>query len=118
MTLKELLEQIENRKGFTYSMKTGNMIKYENGYVVSLPGHERRFDQKTFKMNDLQKYILDKISILLLDDTMYLGAWINDKDVVLDVSIWVKSEHMAKQLGKLYNQKAIWDISNSTEIVL
>jgi hypothetical protein len=46
----------------------------------------------------------------------YLGTWLNDGKVYLDVSENIQSKSTATRIGRERNQKAIWDVANLDEI--
>jgi hypothetical protein len=46
----------------------------------------------------------------------YLGTWLNDSKVYLDVSENIQELFEAIRRGRERNQKAIWDVANLSEI--
>jgi len=46
----------------------------------------------------------------------YLGTWLNEGKVYLDVSENIQSKSKATRIGRERNQKAIWDVANLSEI--
>lgn len=55
---------------------------------------------------------------LLGRDGAYLGAWVNDGNVYLDVSYHFEDEVIARAQGEAEKQLAIYDIANGREVRL
>ncbi len=117
MTNKDLLELINKNSGFTIDLKTGNIPK--SGYCIALS----LFEQVTNIDNDLDliltEYIVKHKPMLLntLPD-YYLGAWVNNGKIYLDVVTIVKDLKVALRLAKIGKQIAIFDLDNQKEIFI
>ena len=50
----------------------------------------------------------------------YLGIWSDSQTgkVYFDISIWIETLELAKQIGTNRNEIAIWDLKNNNEIIL
>ena len=111
---------IINNGGATYNLLTGE-FNPNNGYMVSIKDHEQ---VTTFNTENLQyeiaRYVKSKAEILMSGffDVYFLGAWIKDDNLVLDVSVKVDDESEALRIGAENNQRAIHDCNNGVSIDL
>jgi len=109
----ELVEAAKT-EGFSVQLVSGDTPVV--GYMVALPGHEERIPVEAFTLDRLTRYVKAHADVLLEGDT-YLGAWMSDGHVYLDVSEnVVTSRADAIELGAARGQLAIWDVVNSAEI--
>ena len=79
-------------------------------------------------INDLVKIDVNKVSRLNISKVIEnlinkhkdvnLGFWIDNDILYVDISENIKDLETALELGKKYNQKAIWDNTNNTEITI
>ena len=113
MIKQNLLDLISSNGGFTIDFKTGNIP--ESGFCIALAGFECivQIDNDLDKI--LSNYIVDNKSKLFID-SYYLGAWVNDGKIYLDIVIIVKDLKLAVKLAKINNQIAIFDLDNHKEI--
>jgi hypothetical protein len=89
-----------------------------SGYGVSLPGHERRIPVRTAYRGlaeDIKQYAELK-RFHLARPGIYLGAWIDDGIVYLDLTEVVHDRATAERLGYDRDQLAVWDFAKSEEI--
>lgn len=110
---------IEN-SGASYNLLSGE-FNPNNGYMVSIKGHELKIPYNTEGLQyEIAQYIKTKADILIsgLSENKFIGAWLNDGYLFLDVSIKVDTLNEAIQLGRENNQLAIFDCSNGKEITL
>src|SRR5690606_16486648 len=91
--------------GATFNLVTGE-LNPSVGYMVALGGHEKIIGSDIFSIPQLQYHIADYIkdkAILLAsgitDDKKYLGTWINDGKLYLDVSINFVDKAMAVEIA-------------------
>ncbi len=109
----ELVEQAKS-EGFSVQLMTGDIPVV--GYMVARAGHEERIPADAFTEDRLKRYVRDHFDTLTLDNT-YLGAWMSNGHVFLDVSEnVVSSRDEAVEIGRARGQLAIWDVLNSAEI--
>lgn len=85
------------------------------GYMVSIFGHEQRVNITDLTVEVIEKYIASKIA-LLSDRKFYLGTWVLNDVVYLDVSRHYFNSSDAIEAGKAGNQACIWDVLNQKEI--
>lgn len=109
----ELAEQAKI-DGFTRAIPSGEMPTA--GYMVALEGHEETFPAEVFCAEMLSGYVARKFDVLTGTGEVYLGAWLADGVVYLDVSECVTDRQLALELGALRNQLAVWDVVNSAEV--
>jgi hypothetical protein len=89
-----------------------------SGYGVSLPGHEQRVPLQVGWLG-LQQAIADYAESKrswLAQPGRYLGAWIDDGIVYLDITEVHAERAHAEALGYDRNQLAIWDFARQEEI--
>lgn len=89
-----------------------------SGYGVSLPGHEQRIALQvgwTGVRQAVAEYAASKRSILA-QPGRYLGAWIDNGTVYLDITEVHHELATATRLGWERNQLAIWDFARNEEI--
>ena len=85
---------------------SGFYVSDDNGAIV---------DADTFSASDVDAFANSR-ALTLSSPGVYLGAWINDGKVYLDVTRHFYSREVALSHGALNNQLAIWDIANSEEL--
>jgi hypothetical protein len=89
-----------------------------SGYGVSLPGHEVRVDTsvpRTLFSQEIRKYAESKRAELAVPGR-YLGAWLDNGILYLDITEVVAERATAERLGYDRDQLAIWDFARSEEI--
>jgi len=113
-----MLQKTQSDGGFTFDI---NGDSPKSGYMVSLQGFERTFDLRTVSPADIAQYIRQfymaaepntRVSLL------YVGGWIHDNKLYLDLSANFHSRNTAIKAGKDWGQIGIWDVENSEEIIL
>jgi hypothetical protein len=105
------IQKIIDNGGTTISLQG----QVPTGYLVSLPFFE-----------ECSKYISDALVHdyisrhlkHLLKDNMYLGIWKNEGTWYLDISTCVQTLATATEIGRVFNQKAIFDCILQEEIKL
>lgn len=108
------LVELAKTEGFSVQLVSGDVPT--SGYMVALAGHEERIPVEAFTLDRLTRYVKAHADVLLEGDT-YLGAWMSDGHVFLDVSeCVVTSRADAIELGAARGQLAVWDVVNSAEI--
>jgi hypothetical protein len=48
----------------------------------------------------------------------YVGLWVNDGKLYIDLSVQFNDRQVAMNVGREFNQKAIWDVALDKEIKL
>ena len=118
--LKEFVASTIENGGATMNVVTG--VVPTSGYVVSMQGHEQTFP---LFGNDVVKEILISGAVkLYLEENIvefvyaenFLGSWIDDGLLYLDISNVYESEHDALRMAVANKQLAYYDISNAKTI--
>jgi len=116
MNLNNLVHELALESGFSYNITTGE-CNPKAGYMVSLLGFEEQYYFDDFDNKDLKNFVA-KNAIHLHNDNRFVGGWINDNKVYLDISINVEDLESAVYIGMHNNQKAIFDCANNKAITL
>lgn len=116
---QDTLTNVEAYGGSTLSLVAG-VGTPTTGYVVSLAGHEKRlqrFQNGPISRNFVEYYI-DAHRAVLAQPGRYLGAWVFEGNLYLDVSEVHTEIKTAVELGVQRQQLAIWHIDSDCEISL
>ena len=89
----------------------------KSGYMVSIAAFEVVESSDNFDSSMLSGYFNSVKSHLLIPSS-FVGVWLNESNVYLDLSINIGSRAQAIAYGKKHNQIAIWDVENNCEIFL
>lgn len=114
MDNKKIIEIIEN-KGATLD-KNYNNISYNNGYMVSLYGEEVKTDINNIE--EIKKEIEKKKEKIKNVDNVYIGLWVDNDIMYIDVSIHIIDYLEALEVGRDNKQLAIFDLKNNNSIYL
>lgn len=109
---KTVYEKTLEDKGVTINLDGHIPVR---GYAVSLKGFEKIVDLKDFEYETIKVYILDNWYTLEQENT-YIGTWINENKVYLDISVILSNIYEALKFGKANKQKAIYDLREKKEI--
>ncbi len=114
--LKEFIRLTDENNGATYNLVTGE-INPKSGYYVALDlnGKTVKYQHPINKV--VQNFVL-KNSLILSNINTYLGSWIEDGKLFLDIVVRVEDRNEAIKFGKENKQKAIYDANNKTVINL
>lgn len=110
--LKELKTFIENNGGCTLTSDL-NMVNNKKGFYVSLKGFKYQTRLNKLDLNTIKQY--QKIA---LKHDAFIGAWIDEGILYLDISKHVKSKHKALKLARSNYQLAIYDIKNNKSVYI
>jgi hypothetical protein len=105
--------------GLSINMVDGSMPT--SGYMVAKPPEFSRIVDEVDFVNPVKgpKILSDYMKTHKNDlgnGRNYLGTWLNDSKVYLDVSENIQELFEAIRRGRERNQKAIWDVANLSEI--
>lgn len=114
MNLSKLKQELIQNNGFSYNINTGE-FNPDYGYFVSIQGFEATFDLSEFEDKNLKQYIMGN-SEQLADHDRWLGGWVDDGKVYLDVSLKTEFLERAVYLGILNNQRSVYDAYKSKVI--
>jgi hypothetical protein len=101
--------------GFTYNPLYG--ATPQHGYAVSLHGHGKIIDPGTFTDDKLLKYLQEN-GEQMKDPARYIGGWIDDGRLYLDVSIVLQDEKEARKTGRVNGQTSIFDMGTNETVYL
>lgn len=120
MTIRDdkIVHEILVNGGITLDIKTNKKINLQYGYMVAIEGCELKVNVKDFNKSVLDSYIEKHLNLLTSKAKYFLGAWVHEGIVYLDISKHSSNLTSAKWLGNLEKQLAIWDLKNSCEITL
>lgn len=107
-----ILPTARKNKGGTFDVRTKSVFAPTSGYFVSYP------DKGCIRVNLTAASVREFIKAKDLENIGKLGLWRDGSRWYFDVSLWVGCLDAAIELGKRYNQIAIWDCANNREIVL
>lgn len=111
--LDKIINEAIKNGGATLTATLDNAtLKYN--YMVSLYGYE-----KTFKVDDVEG-LKEGLKAYQKKATgkkdLYIGLWVNDGLVYLDLSVNICKKNDALRIGKQNKQQAIYDIKNNKDI--
>lgn len=114
MNLQQFFTETLNNNGASYSILSGE-LNPTNGYFVSLANKGITVDLSDFN----QKVVADYISqnaIQLNQAKYFVGSWIDNGVVYLDVTVQVADKRNALELAYNNGQQAIYD-ANIGEVI-
>jgi len=118
-SIKKFLEDTRVNSGASYCLETGKPINKKDGYMVSfmdlLMINLNLAPEDDELLSLIDNLVTKKINVIQGD---YLGGWIDDDKLYLDLSGYVQDEKYALHIAKKLNQKAIYDIKNKKNIYL
>lgn len=90
------------------------------GFMVSVAGAETKIPEGLFRSHgaDAVRRFERRNDGLLTREGAYVGAWVHEGYVYLDVSYHFVDEVMARLQGEAEKQLAIFDLANMCEIAL
>ena len=92
-------------------------IKHRTGFMVSLPKYEtKRKPDDIVGIVETVERLRRTIKADLLPGITYVGLWLDDGIVYVDVSIRETSEAGARALGRLGGQQAIYNLQTGENI--
>lgn len=117
MTIKDtkIVNKILKDGGITLDIKTNQTLTKHYGYMIAISGCELTIPVEELTKKVIDEYIEDNLTILN-QDRYFLGAWVNEGLVYLDVSKFSGKLLNALWLGHFENQLAIYDLENKVSI--
>ena len=88
----------------------------KNGYMVSLEGAETQ--TKGDDYNGIIKAIEEKQAIIKDNNNLFIGLWLDNNKMYIDISINIIDKVEALEFGKRNKQLAIYDLVNNDSIYL
>jgi hypothetical protein len=114
---------IINDGGASYNMLTGE-FNPNHGFMVSIKGHEKTYNTDKNSFNyEIADFINGKAILLLSGisenyDKIFLGGWIDNGLLYLDVSFLVDTETEAIKMAKDNEQLAYFNNTNKETIYI
>lgn len=124
MSVKEIIELVLKDDGATLNLDL-RQVKLSEGYMVG--GYSSEWRLRGQSMHDMAENDIIEISTLIYLLTQkakeskfgaYIGLWMHDGCLYLELSELVTELNTAKQLGTDRNQSAIYDNKNGVAIKL
>ncbi len=112
-SVKTLLDETG---GATYNVFTGDKLKAPE-YAVGIFPEKSRIIEGLADEQDIKEFILDNKNILS-DPRTNIGLWHDGDKTYLDVSVTVPEKGMAEELGRKFNQIAIYDLKHQQEVMI
>lgn len=109
---------------FALSVKNGGVTfnlegkAPEKGYMVSIVGQEIVIPELDYVYENLEDYINERISLLNSMSNLYVGVWYHKGHYYIDLSENILGKAEALKQGILRSQKAIWNVTEGSEIAL
>lgn len=114
MKIEDIKRIIEN-KGETLN-KELKKAELKRGYMVSLEGTETQ--TKGDDHQAINQAIKEKQEIIKDKDNLYIGLWLDNNIMYIDISININDKIEALEFAKYNKQLAIYDIINNDSIYL
>ena len=111
----ELIKEIIKNGGSTLT-KDLNKAELKKGYMVSLEGAESQVKKDDYKA--IIKAIEEKQEIIKDTSKLYIGLWVDNGMMYIDISINIDDKIEALEFGKKNKQLAIYDLENDKSLYL
>ena len=115
MINNELIKEIIKNGGATLT-KDLKKAELKSGYMVSLEGAESKVKKDDYKA--IIKAIEDKKEIIKDNSDLYIGLWVDNGMMYIDISININDKVEALEFGKKNKQFAIYDLENDKSLYL
>ena len=118
------LDRLQALGGATLDSIEYEPIQLKSGYMVGLEGYGSVHALETLSNATFQMALVtSKIDIALktfetLGVSAFVGCWINDDLVYIDLSVHVYNLQQAIVLGRINNQIAIYDVAMDCDILV
>ena len=122
MNLRQFIKGTIENGGASYNLMDGN-FNPKTGYMVAKPGAEMIIELSNGRdvyniTKAVKMFIKDHIRDILASDQNYIGSWISDNKLYLDISLRYMNRDVALLRGEQFNQLAIWDCEKGKTINL
>ena len=116
----EIFDTIIANAGGTFSF-TGEPVSFPDGYAVSLTGFETITPLEGLSATNfvnLANDLVRKVDGLADPSTHFIGAWIEDGNLYIDLSVIIQDKDAALVKAKNADQLAIWDFANGESVTV
>lgn len=110
---KELYKKMLKNGGLTIN-KHMEELSYNEGYMVSIYGYEKQL--KSFSFEEVEKVVSEYQKIV--KGALYIGFWIDNNVLYIDISKYVFHKSQALKLGKQNKQIAIFDLEKQESVII
>ena len=114
MNANKFIQLLKDNSGVSYNMITKE-YNQNKGFFVSLPNLETKVSLQSLSVDDIATFI-NKHRSLLQDKTKFIGGWIDNYTVYLDISEQIFDKREALERGYKHNQLAIYN-ANKGEVI-
>ena len=114
MNTNKFIQLLKNNSGVSYNMIT-KKYNPNKGFFVSLPNLETKVSFQSLSVDDITTFI-NKHRSLLQDKTKFIGGWIDNDTVYLDISEQIFDKREALERGYKHNQLAIYN-ANEVKVI-
>ncbi len=113
---KRIEALVKNKRGFSMDLQ-GETTMPVIGYAVAITDNMIDFNKPLKKQI---KEVVKAAKVVNTAQTVHIGGRYDtiNEQYFLDLSIFVNRKHEALQLGKTFNQKAIWDFDTCEAITV
>ena len=117
MNLQKIYSETLKNGGLTYNLDTGE-ANPKTGYMAGGFAPSDKFPKWQFINGDrLRNFIINNIEFLLHSDT-YLGTWMDNNMIYIDISANFKNLSEAFEHAKINKEIAIWDCENERNLYI
>ena len=116
MNTNKFIQLLKDNSGVSYNMVTKE-YNPNKGYFVSLPNLETKVSLQSLSVDDIATFI-NKHRSLLQDKTKFIGGWIDNEVVYLDISEQIFDKREALERGYKHSQLAIYNANEGKVIDL
>lgn len=88
------------------------------GYVVALAGAERVIPLASLTVDAVTTYVIDNAAEIAHTPGVFVGAWVNEGQVYLDLSTVIEDKATALETGATNAQLAVFHLDTLTEVTL
>ena len=103
-----LYQYVKNHHGATIT-NTGEILKVNHGYIVSLPDMELVRDLQSMRVDQFEAIVSHYLDLIRATPLVYLGLWVSEGRIYFDLSEVITDKETAIRLGMERNQIAIFD---------
>ncbi|HZK70620.1 MAG TPA: hypothetical protein VFD03_03740 [Clostridia bacterium] len=90
-------------------------VKPVEGYMVSFRSKEHKINVLDFNVGHVDSFIRSNLD-LLHNRNCFVGTWIDNDIVYIDISLNISDKDQALIWGKANGQICIWDVKKKVEI--
>lgn len=115
-----IFDSIIANKGGTFNF-SGEPVSFPNGYAVSVSGFETVTQLEGMSARNfvnLANDLVKKVDGLADPTTHYVGTWVDDGKLYIDLSVHVEDRDEAIVKAEKAEQLAIWDFALGESVTL